>query len=176
VKGESSVVSLQVHALQFFWSLVLWIGLHEALYLLLGMLRRRILICWSIGPLGVATTYGREPGWGFLLAQLLTPAVLAALFLRFTLFQAMMPPIPNLPAGPLAQLLVVLVSLVLTSGIRAALLVRDWRYPTWGEARLLRSLAWRRVTGAAIFFTAFGRAFLLERFQVTPREFLQTVS
>lgn len=170
------MAGLQVHTLLLFWSLVLWIGLHEATYLLLGMLRRRILICWSIGPLGVATTYEREPGWGFLLAQLLAPAVLAALFLRFTLFQAMSPPILNLPNGVLPQLLTVLASLVLTSSIRAVLLLRDWRYPIWGEARLLRSIAWCRATGAAIVFTAFGRAFVRERFQVTPREFLQTVS
>jgi hypothetical protein len=67
-------------------------------------------------------------------------------------------------------------SLVLTSGIRAALLVRDWRFPIWGEARLLRGVSWGRATGAAIFFTAAGRVFLRERFQVTPREFLQTVA
>ncbi len=167
---------LQVHALQLFWSLVLWIGLHEAGYLLLGLARRRIMICWSIGPLGIATTYAREPGSAFLLLQLLAPAALAALFLRFALFGTMPPPILGLPAGALAQWLTVLLSLALTSGVRAVMLARDWRYPIWGEARLLRSVAWCRATGAAIFFTAFGRAFLRERFQVTPREFLQTVS
>ncbi len=167
---------LQIHALQLVWSFALWIGLHEAIYLLLGMLRRRILLCWSVGPLGIATTYEREPGWRFLLAQLLAPAVLAALFLRAMLFQPVTPPILNLPNGVLAQLAVVLLSLVITSGFRAALLVRDWRYPLWGEARLLRSIAWCQATGAIIIFTAFGRAFLRERFQVTPREFLQTVS
>jgi hypothetical protein len=170
------VVGLQIHALQIFWFLVLWIGLHEATYLLLGMVRRRILICWSIGPFGVATTYAREPGRLFSLAQLLLPAALAALFLRFAFFQAVPPPIANLPQSALAQLLIVLFSLVLTSSVRAIVLVRDWRYPIWGEARLLRSLSWRRATGAAVYFTAFGRAFLRERFQVTPREFLQTVS
>jgi hypothetical protein len=167
---------LQVHALQLCWILLLWIGLHEASYLLLGMLRRRILLCWSVGPLGIATIYEREPGWGFLLAQWLAPAALAALFLRAMLFQTLTPPILNLPNGPLVQLALVLLSFVVTSSIRGAMLLRDWRYPLWGEARLLRSLAWGHATGAAIFFTAYGRAFLRERFQVTPREFLQTVS
>jgi hypothetical protein len=170
------VGGLQIHALQLCWILALWIGLHEASYLLLGMLRRRILLCWSIGPLGIATTYEREPGWGFLLAQLLAPAILAALFLRAMLFQPMTPPILNLPNGLLVQLGIVLVSLMVTSGLRGVLLARDWRYPIWGEARLLRSLVWSQATGAVIFFTACGRAFLRERFQVTPREFLQTVS
>ena len=170
------MVGLQVHVLLLFWSLVLWIGLHEVTYLLLGMTRRRTLLCWSIGPLGTATTYVREPGWGFLLTQLLAPAILAALFLRFALFQAMSPPILHLPDGPLPQLLAMLISLVLTSGVRTVLLLRDWRFPIWGEARLLRSIAWHRATGAAIFFTAFGRTFLRERFHVTPREFLQIVS
>lgn len=168
------MVGLQVHALQLFWFLILWIMLHEAAYLLLGLMQRRLLICWSIGPLGIATTYVRDPGRGFLLAQLLIPAALAALFLHFLLFQQT-PPVLHLPNGALAQLLAVLISLGLTSGIRAVLLARDWRYPIWGEARLLRSVSWCRATGAVIYFTAFGRAFLRERFQVTPREFLQTV-
>jgi hypothetical protein len=166
----------QVYTFQVFWTLILWIGLHEGAYVLLGMTRRHTLLCWSIGPLGTGTTYVREPGWGFLLAQLLAPAALAALFLRFMLFQVLPPLILHLPSGVLAQVLIMALSLALTSGIRAALLLRDWRYPIWGEARLLRSIAWGRGTGAAIFFTAFGRAFLRERFQVTPREFLQTVS
>ncbi|HEY7348407.1 MAG TPA: hypothetical protein VH599_08850 [Ktedonobacterales bacterium] len=169
------MIGLQVHALQLCWSLVFWIALHEAAYLLLGLARRRIMICWSIGPLGIATTYVREPGRGFLLAQLLLPAALAALFLRFLLFQQMPPPILHLPQGALAQLLTIVTSVVLTSGIRAVMLVRDWRYPIWGEARLLRTGAWSRATCAALYFTAFGRAFLRERFQATPREFVQTV-
>ncbi len=167
---------LQVQVIQLFWVLILWIGLHEATYLLLGLLGRRALACWSIGPLGIATTYLRDPGRLFLLTQLLAPAALAALFLRFTLFQAMTLPILHLPHGALAQAITMLVSLLLTSGIRAILLVRDWRFPIWGEARLLRGVAWGRATGAIIFFTAVGRAFLRERFQVTPREFLQTVA
>ena len=167
--------SLQVHAIQLCWSLALWIGLHETTYLLLGMLGRRTLLCWSIGPLGITTTYLREPSRLFLLMQLLAPAALAALFLRFTLFQAMPPVILHLPRSPLDQLGIIALSLALTSGLRAAMLVRDWRFPIWGEARLLRSVAWGRATGAAIFFTAVGRAFLRERFQVTPREFLQIV-
>lgn len=168
--------SLQAHAIQLCWSLVLWIGLHETTYLLLGMLGRRTLLCWSIGPLGITTTYLREPSRFFLLLQLLAPGALAALFLRFTLFQAMPPAILHLPESALAQLGVIALSLLLTSGIRAARLVYDWRFPIWGEARLLRSVAWSRAVGAAIIFTAVGRAFLRERFQVTPREFLQTVS
>jgi len=167
---------VQVHVIQLFWSLLLWIGLHEATYLLLGMLARRALACWSIGPLGIATTYLRDPGRLFLLAQLLAPAVLAALFLRFTLFQATPAPIRHLPDGALAQVLAIFISLVLTSGIRAALLARDWRFPLWGEARLMRGVSWGRATGAVIFFTAAGRAFLRERFHVTPREFLQTIA
>jgi hypothetical protein len=170
------VVGLQIHALQLFWYLILWLGLHEGMYLLLGMIRRRILLCWSIGPLGIATIYAREPGRVFSLAQLLLPAALAALFLRFTVFQTVPPPIPNLPHGALAQVCTVLLSLALTSGVRAVMLVRDWRCPIWGEARLLRSLSWRRATGTAIYFTAFGRVFLRERFHATPREFLQIVS
>lgn len=169
------MIGLQVHTLQLFWSLALWIALHEAAYLLLGMLRRRTMICWSIGPLGIATTYVREPGRVFLLAQLLVPAALAALFLRFVLFQVMSPPILHLPASALAQGFAIVISLALTSTLRAILLARDWRYPIWGEARLLRSVAWARATGAALCFTTFGRAFVRERFQVTPREFLQTV-
>ena len=142
---------MQIHVIQFFWSLVLWIGLHEATYL-------------------------RDPGRLFLLTQLLAPAVLAALFLRFTLFQATPAPILHLPDGWLAQALTICLSFALTSGMRAVLLVRDWRFPIWGEARLLRGVTWGLATGAAIFFTAAGRAFLRERFQVTPREFLQTVA
>jgi len=169
------VEGLQVHALQLFWSLGLWLLLHEAVYVLLGMLRRRTLICWSIGPLGATTTYLREPRRGFLLMQLLVPAALAALFLHVILFEEMAPPILHLPDGLLAQLLVVLISVIVTSGIRLLLLLRDWRYPLWGEARLLRSVAWCRGTGAVMYFTACGRAFVRERFQATPREFLQTV-
>jgi hypothetical protein len=170
------VVGLQIHSLQLFWLLILWTGLHEGTYLLLGMVRWRILICWSIGPLGIATTYEREPGRVFSLAQLLLPAALAALFLRFAFFQAVPPPILNLPHGTLAQVFTMLLSLALTSSARVVMLVRDWRYPIWGEARLLRSLSWRRATRTAIYFTTFGRAFLRERFHATPREFLQIVS
>jgi hypothetical protein len=167
---------VQIHVIQLFWSLVLWIGLHEATYLLLGMLARRTLACWSIGPLGIATTYLRDPGRLFLLMQVVAPAVLAALFLRFTLFQATPAPILHLPDGVLAQALMICISLVLTSGIRAAMLLRDWRFPIWGEARLMRGVSWGRATGAFIFFTAVGRTFLREHFHVTPREFLQTIA
>jgi hypothetical protein len=168
-------VGLQVHTLQLVWVLVLWMALHEGVYLLLGMLRRQSLVCWSIGPLGAATTYLRAPGRLFVLLQVVLPAMLAAGFLRFSLFETTPPPIVNLPTRTLVQVLVILLSLLFTSTIRVIMLVRDWRYPLWGEARVLRSVSWCRATGACIYFTTFGRSFLRERFQSSPREFLQTL-
>ena len=168
-------MDLQVHTLQLFEFLILWLALHEGTYLLLGLLRRRSLVCWSIGFLGAATTYIRAPGRLFALLQLLLPAILAAGFLRFSLFAVSPGPIGNLPHGPLAQALTVVFSLLFTSAIRALVLLRDWRYPLWGEALVMRNLSWSRATGAFVYFTAFGRAFVRDRFQATPREFLQTL-
>lgn len=168
-------MDLQVHTLQLFEFLILWLALHEGTYLLLGMLRRRTLVCWSIGFLGAATTYIRAPGRLFALLQLLLPAILAAGFLRFSLFAVSPGPIENLPHGLLAQALTVIFSFLFTSAIRALLLLRDWRYPLWGEALVMRNLSWSRATGAFVYFTAFGRAFVRDRFQATPREFLQTL-
>lgn len=168
-------MDLQVHTLQLFEFLAFWLALHEGTYLLLGMLRRRSLVCWSIGLLGAATTYVRTPGRLFALLQLLLPAILAAGFLRFSLFAVTPGPIENLPHGTLAQALTVVFSLLFTSATRALMLLRDWRYPLWGEALVMRNLSWSRATGAFIYFTAFGRAYVRDRFQATPREFLQTL-
>ncbi len=168
-------MGLQIHLLQLLSMLAFWIALHEGAYLLLGILHRRSLVCWSIGPLGTTTTYLQKPGQGFLLLQLLAPAILAALFLRFCLFETMPPPIASLPDGTLAQALTMGFSVLCTSTFRALMLVRDWRYPLWGEARVLRSVSWLRATGAFIYFTAFGQAFLRERFEATPHEFLRAL-
>jgi hypothetical protein len=53
-------------------------------------------------------------------------------------------------------------------------LLRERRFPLWGEARVLATIQRTRATGALIFFTTLGKTFLRERFGATPGEFLRT--
>jgi len=51
----------------------------------------------------------------------------------------------------------------------------ELRFPVWGEVRVLDRVARGRTLGNTIYFTAVGRAFLHDRFQMTPDEFLRIV-
>ena len=52
---------------------------------------------------------------------------------------------------------------------------RARRYALWGEAHVLSAAQRATTLGVALVFTPLGRAFLHDRFNATPSEFLQTI-
>jgi hypothetical protein len=58
-----------------------------------------------------------------------------------------------------------------------ALLAAAWgrRHPLWGDAGVLSAVQRATTLGFVLYFTPLGRAFLHDRFNATPSEFIQTI-
>lgn len=145
---------------------------------LVAMMRRDALVCWAVGPLGISAVYLREPSRSLLVAQVGVPALLVACasYMGLSLVQ----PAPLLPFVPrdhhlMTRLGTVALVALGVCGVQCLRLLADRRYPVWGEVRVLVSVQRSRALGARIHFTAVGRAFLRERFGVTPSELLHIV-
>jgi hypothetical protein len=168
-------VDLQIHTLYLAATILLWIAVYYAAYWLVALARDPALVCMSVGPLGVSVISLREPPRGRLLAQLACAAVAVAGAAYVSLFLVVPPPIGGLSRSLSTRLVAVCIPVLVISGTRLLGILRDRRYPLWGEARMLTGVQRGLATGARIYFTATGRAYLRERFGATPREFLSMV-
>ncbi len=148
--------------------LVLWILLFKGVRLLVMLLRHDPLVGWAIGPLGITIMFVHEPSILFIWLILLCPAIASGSVLYVGLFTSLSP-------VALSHNLVVQV-VVVGSGVFLSIMgdifnaFQDLRHPLWGEARILRSIQWLRVTWAKVHFTPFGYSYLNDHFGSSPTD------
>jgi hypothetical protein len=144
-------------------------------YRLAIILRDPTLVYWGVGPLGMTAVTLRRPPASVRLGQFFYGALAMAAALYLALFVARPAPIAGLMPNSETLLFAVLgpIAAVTLAALIAQLLAR--RYPLWGEARVLSSAQRSLALGSALFFTPLGRAFLHDRFNATPSEFIQII-
>jgi hypothetical protein len=153
---------------------VLWLGLVESTRILLNALRHDPLLGWAVGPLGISTLFVCEPSARFFWLSMTLPAFVSGSVLYLGLFTDFPSPLV-IPNGALTIGVTLAFGILLTSlgdWINALL---DFRYPLWGEARVLRSIQYLRASWASIHFTPFGRSYLREHFGANPTELLKAL-
>ena len=134
-------MNLQIHTLYLAATILLWIAVYYAAYWLVALARDPALVCMSVGPLGVSVISLREPPRGRLLAQLTCAAVAVAGAAYVSLFLVVPPPIGGLDRSLSARLVAVCIPVLAISATRLLSILRDRRYPLWGEARMLTATA-----------------------------------
>jgi hypothetical protein len=116
-----------------------------------------------------------EPRAPRVVVQLLAAAGVLAVVCYITLYLVVPPPIAGLSRTPIDRLAIVGAPVAAITLAHIFSILRERRYPVWGEARVLSGAQRSLATGARIFFTRAGRAFLRERYGATPGEFLTMV-
>jgi hypothetical protein len=152
-----------------------WLLVYHLAYRLALILRDPSLICWGIGPLGMTAITLRKPRASLLVAQFIYAALAMASVVYFSLFVAQPPPIAGLPHTGGATLMVVLAPVALVTLVALFAQASSRRYALWGEAHVLSAAQRATALGVALYFTPLGRAFLHDRFNATPSEFIQTI-
>ncbi|HEX6540154.1 MAG TPA: hypothetical protein VF040_00235 [Ktedonobacterales bacterium] len=166
-------MSIHIHPIYLTIVILVWFAIYHLAYALIALARDRSLVCWSIGPLGISAITLREPPASQVITQLVCAAVTLAGTTYISLYLFVPPPIAGLQQTVSEQVIAVAVPVVLLTLWRLLGIVREHRFPLWGEARVMASIQRSRATGALIIFTAMGRTFLRERFGATPGEFLR---
>ena len=166
-------MSIHVNPIYLMGVILAWLAVYHLAYALIALARDRSLVCWSIGPLGISPITLREPPARQVLAQLLCAALAVMGASYASLYLLVPPPIAGLQQTLSAQLVAVAIPVALLTLWRLLGILRERRFPLWGEARVLASIQRSRATGALVIFTALGRSFLRERFGATPGEFLR---
>jgi hypothetical protein len=167
-------MSIHINPIYLTVVILAWFAIYHLAYALIAIARDRSLVCWSIGPLGIHAITLREPPASQVLVQLVCAALAVAGTSYASFYLLEPPPIAGLQQTVSAQLLAVTIPVVVLTLWRLLGIVRERRFPLWGEARVLASIQRSRATGALVFFTSLGRNFLRERFGATPGEFLRT--
>jgi hypothetical protein len=151
--------------------LVVWIVLCRCTHLAITLLRREPLIGWAIGPFGVTVMFVHEPSTMLVWLSVIGPAIMSGGVLYAGFFTALSPIL--IPHNPLVEIVFVACGVLLTGIGDIFTAFQDLRYPLWGEARILRSIQWLRVTWAKIHFTSFGYSYLSDHFGSNPHDILQ---
>ncbi len=168
-------MGIHINPLYFTSVIILWIVTYHVAYWLVALARDSSLVFWSVGPFGISVVSLREPPARRILAQLGVAAGALTVVAYTSLFVVNPPPIAGLGRGASAQAVAVAIPVAVVTVARLIAIVRDRRYPLWGEARVLTSAQRSLATRARIYFTPTGRAFLRDRFGATPNEFLRMV-
>ncbi len=155
--------------------IALWIIFYHVVYWAMAIARDRSLVFWSVGPFGVSIASLHEPPAKRLVAQLGAAALALMILVYINLFLIVPPPITGWNLQPASRLAAVTIPVVILTAARALALLREHIHPIWGEARVLARAQKSLATGARIYFTRAGRAFLHDRFGATPGEFLRMV-
>lgn len=167
-------MSIHINPIYLAVVILAWFAIYHLAYASIAIARDRSLVGWSIGPLGISAITMREPPVRQVITQLLCAALALAGASYISLYLLTPPPIAGLRQSVAAQLVVVTIPVALLTLWRILALLRERRFPLWGEARVLATIQRTRATGALVFFTALGKTFLRERFGATPGEFLRT--
>lgn len=166
---------IHIHLVYFAAIVLLWMAVYHITYWAVAVARDPSLVCWSVGPFGISVVSLREPPARRVLAQLAVAALALSAISYASLFALQPPPIAGLSQAPRTELLIVAIPVAALTLARIVGVIRERRHPLWGEARVLASVQRSLATGAHIYFTPHGRAYLRERFQATPPEFLRMV-
>ena len=168
-------MAIHIHLVYFAAIVLLWIAVYHVAYWAVALARDPALVCWSVGPFGISVVSLREPRARRVLAQLVVAALALGAISYASLFTLQPPPIAGLSQAPRAELVVAAIPVVALTIARLVGVFRERRHPLWGEARVLAAVQRSLATGARVYFTPNGRAYLLERFHATPPEFLRMV-
>lgn len=154
---------------------VVWLLVYHLVFRLALILRDSSLVCWGVGPLGVTAVSLNKPRLSLLVAQFTYAALAMGSIVYFTLFVLEPAPVAGLPHTGGAILTAVVAPVALVTLVTLLAQARGRRYPLWGEARVLSAAQRATTLGFALIFTPLGRAFLHDRFNATPSEFIQTI-
>lgn len=168
-------MALQFNPLYLVIAAVASLLVYHLVYRLALILRDPSLICWGIGLLGVTTVALRKPRISQSVGQLLYSALAMGSVIYFALFVTHPGPISGLPHSGSAILLTVVVPVALVSLATLLAQATGRRYALWGEAHVLSDVQRATALGVILYFTPLGRAFLHDRFNATPSEFIQTI-
>lgn len=152
-----------------------WLLIYRLVYQLALILRDPSLVCWGVGPFGMTTISLRKPRAMLMAAQFFSAALAMGCVVYFSLFVTQPAPVSGLPHTGKAILLTVVAPVALVTLITLLAQARGRRYALWGEARVLSAVQRATTLGALLYFTPLGRAFLHDRFNATPSEFIQTI-
>jgi hypothetical protein len=166
-------MGIHVNAVLLVSVVFVWLLVYHLVYSLMAIARDDSLVCWSFGPLGLNAVTLRQPPLRQVCAQLGVAGLAVALAAYTSLFVLSPSPIAGLDRSLPAMAVAVLVPVAVVTVARLVSLLRQHRLPVWGEARVLAEVQRNAATGALIFFTPGGRAFLRDRFNATPGEFVR---
>jgi hypothetical protein len=169
------VVEIRIQPLYLASVIALWIVFYHIVYWLVAIARDRSLVFWSVGPFGLTAASLHEPPARRILAQLGTSALALMVLVYINLFLIVPPPISGLNPRFASRVVTVVIPVIILTAGRGLALLRERLHPIWGEARVLARAQRSLATGARIYFTRAGRAFLHDRFGTTPNEFLHMV-
>lgn len=152
-----------------------WLLIYHLAYRLALILSDSSLICWGVGPLGMTAISLRKPRVSVLFAQFAYAALAMGIAVYFSLYVAQPPPIAGLPHAGGSTLMVVIAPVALVTLFALLAQAGSRRFALWGEARVLSATQRATALGVVLYFTPLGRAFLHDRFNATPSEFIQTI-
>lgn len=168
-------MSVQINPEYLATVVLLWLVVYHLVYWLIAVVRDPSLVCWSFGVLGITAVPLREPPLRLRFLQLAMATLTLAALVYTTLYVVHPGPIAGLDLTLSGRLLTVLAPVGVLTLFRLVQIVRERRFPLWGEARVMAAVQRSRATGNVIVFTRSGRTFLRERFGATPHEFLRMV-
>lgn len=148
---------------------------YHVAYRLAVILRDPSLVYWGVGPLGMTAVTLRRPRASLRLAQFFYGALAMAGAIYLALFVARPAPVTGLTSDGLTMLVAVVAPVALVTLVTLVAQLPARRYSIWGEARVLSAAQRSLALGSALFFTPLGRAFLHDRFNATPSEFIQII-
>jgi hypothetical protein len=168
-------VDIRIYPFYLVAVVLLWILVYHAAFWAVGIIRDSSLVCWSIGLIGITVVSLRQPPLRRILAQLAVGALVLAGTAYASLYLLPTVPIAGLSHTTSTRALAVGLPVLTLSILHLVGVLRGRRHPLWGEARVMSGVQRSLATGARIYFTPAGRAFLRERFDTTPAEFLRMV-
>jgi hypothetical protein len=166
---------IHIEPLYLLFMVVVWLFLYLAAYWIVAITRDPSLVCWAVGPFGVMTMSLREPPARHLVVQFVAAASVLAAAVYTSLFVVHPAPIAGLRDSLGVQITAVAVPVIIATVGRLAALLVSRRFPLWGEARVLTGIHRSAALGARVYFTPQGRAYVRDRFGITPHEFLRLV-
>jgi hypothetical protein len=171
--GEETMMELSSSPVLFVPLVVAWLLIYHIVYSLIAVVRDESLVCWSVGPLGIGVVTQRQPPLRLILAQLACAGLAFGLAIYVSLFVLAPGVLPGLDRSVRTTAAAVLLPVAAVTCWRLIGILRAHRLPIWGEARVMALIQRSAATGALIFFTPTGRAFLLDRFNLAPSEFVR---
>lgn len=168
-------MGIQINPLYLALAMLACLLAYHIAYRLAVILRDPSLVYWGVGPLGMTAVTLRRPRATLRLSQFIYGALAMASALYLTIFVARPAPVTGLAHNGQTVALVVLAPVTLVTLVALVAQFSARRYALWGEARVLSATQRSLALGFSLFFTPLGRAFLHDRFNATPSEFIQII-